>query len=199
MTVTEKSIQAQTISISELLPGYLLFNNGKSFLAKRIKDVQAWKYGKKGFYFLTHVGFLDQYIDLRWFVYEQDSPGRFQSSPFDEEYLKDKEDVYIGIPKVDLSEGLAGLRKDAENLAGEDVLLNYSYKSFAGFIVNSLWYKLFKKEIWVTGIPKGTTCSQIIARMFQKWFRMFMRKKFWMWFPCELAEDEQVEIRKLIY
>lgn len=199
MTITEKSLKAQTITIAELQPGYLLFLNGKSFLAKKIKWFQKLKYGSKGFYFLNHVGFLDQYIDGRWMVYEQDQPGRFQSSPFDLEYLKKKEDVYIGIPKQDLTKGLAGLRTDAENLAGEDVLLNYSYKSFISFMADAFCKKIFNKDIWLTGKPKGSTCSQIVAKLYQTHFRMFYGKSWWKFFPVELAESDEIDVRKLVY
>ncbi len=187
------------IRISEIQPGYLLFLNGQKFLAKRIKEVQAWKFGKKGLYFLNHVGFFDKDIEQTLIVYEQDSPGRFGLNRFNEEYLLDKQDVYVGIPKIDLSKGIHFLRKDAELLTGEDCLLNYSYKSFIGFITNALWYKLFKKEIWITGQPKGTTCSQITAQMYQRHFRMFMWKDWYKWYPAELAMSDEIQIMKLIY
>ena len=188
----------EPIKLSKIQPGYLLFLNGKSFLAKRIKWFQKLKYGKDSYYFLNHVGFFDNYIDGCLLVYEQDQPGRFQPSPFDEEYLANKEDVYIGIPKCDLK-NFANLREDAEVLAGADVLLNYSYKSFLSFMADAISFKLFKKDCWLTGEPTGSTCSQITAKLYQKYFSLFLQKKWYKWFPCEIAQSNEIEIRKLIY
>ena len=190
----------ETITISEILPGYILFLNGKKKLAKNIKFFQRLKYGKNGYWFLNHVGFFVKNMLGDWLVYEQDAPGRFGCNRFDTEYLKDKEDVYIGIPKITLTdEGMHGLIQDAEMLAGQDCLLNYSYKSFIGFIFNSIYYKLFNREFWITGKPKGSTCSQVTAFLYQNNFDMFLQKDWWTYFPNEIADSEELIIKKLIY
>lgn len=203
--------EAATITVDELQPGYLLFNHGTKTVAKGIQLFQKFKfpnkyvlYLAKKFYLwlLNHVGIIDKDFIGDIIVREQDNPGKFHSNRLNEEYLQTKSDVWIGIPKISveaLQQGMRTLRIEAENLEGQDVFLNYSFKSFIGFIGNAVWYKLFKKEVWITGIPKGTTCSQITAKLYQKHFGFFTSDDWWTWFPAEIAMDENIELRKLIY
>lgn len=193
------SEEIKTITIMELQPGYLIFLNGTKFIAKRIKWFQKLIYGAKSLYFLNHVGIYDKDIDGNGLVYEQDYPGRFQTNRFNEEYITTKDDLYIGIPKTDLSLSIKELRKECEILASNDSLVNYSYGSFISFMLNSVTKKLFNKDVWVNKTPNVGTCSQVTARLFQKHFRMFLSKVWYQYYPCELAMSEEVELRKLIY
>lgn len=200
-----------TITIPELQPGMILFFHGIKFLAKRIHWFQKLKYPKfyinyngKAFYYylLNHIGHLDKDIDNSWLVYQQDNPGRYSVDRLDYEYLRERGDVWIGVPKISaekLKEGMRGLRQEAEILAGEDCLLNYSYKSFIGFMADAICYKLFKKDCWITGEPSGTTCSQIVAKLYQIHFKMFMWKKWYQFYPVEIAMSPEIELKKLIY
>ena len=204
-------LNATSITVAELQPGYLLFNHGTKTVAKGIQFFQKMKFGNKYimyllikffYWLLNHVGIIDKDFIGDIIVREQDNPGKFHSNRLTEEYLATKSDVWIGIPKISneaLEQGMRGLRVDAEILEGEDKLLNYSFKSFFGFMGNAVWYRLFKKELWISGKPKGTTCSQITAKLYQKHFGFFMSDSWWTWFPCELALDENIELRKLIY
>lgn len=199
------------ITLSELKPGMILFFHGIKFLAKRIHFFQWLKYPEKYiifngqkfyFYLLNHVGILDKNIDNDFLIYQQDNPGRFQIDRLDEEFLKEKGDIWIGISKITdeaLLEGMRGLRKEAELLAGEDCILNYSYKSFIGFMFDSVYFKLFNREFWITGQPKGTTCSQITAFLCQKHFGMFDSKEWFKFYPAELAMSPEIDLKKLIY
>ena len=204
--------EAKTITVAELQPGYLLFNHGTKFVARQIQWFQKLKFPKQYILFnqifkmyywlLNHVGIIDKDFIGDIIAREQDNPGKFHPNRLTEEYLKEKADVWIGIPKISneaLEQGMRGLRVDAEILEGEDKLLNYSYKSFFGFMGNAVWYRLFERELWISGKPKGTTCSQITAKLYQKHFGFFMTDSWWTWFPAEIAMDENIELRKLIY
>lgn len=186
------------INISDIKPGYIGFLNGTSFLANKIKWFQKLKYGKKSLYFLNHVFFFDKDIDGRLICYEQDQPGRFQMQPFDNEYMQNKSDIYIGIPVNNLK-NFSNLRYDAEILTGQDCLLNYSYKSFISFMADAISTKIFKKDCWLTGEPKGSTCSQITAKLYQKHETIFLEKEWFKFFPIEIAQSEDIIIYKLKY
>lgn len=188
-----------TISIIELHPGYLIYLNGTKFVAKRIKWFQKLIYGIKSLFFLNHVGIYDQDIDGNGLVHEQDYPGRFQTNRFNEEYIITHDDLYIGIPECDLSLRIKELRKDCEILASNDSVLNYSYGSFISFMLNSFTKKFFNKESWVTKEPNVGTCSQVTAMLYQKHFGLFLSKIWYKWYPCELAQSDEIEIRRLIY
>jgi hypothetical protein len=201
-------MEVKTITLDELQPGYVYFIRGFKSMAKKIQFFQKLKYPKQFimylgqmfyYYLLNHTGHLDKDIEGNLISYEQDNPGKYHTNLFNLEYVQQHADVWIGVPKCDISTGIHQLRYAAEVLAGEDTLLNYSYKSIIGFAINAVWYRLFKKDIWVTGIPKGTTCSQIVAKLFQKAFGMFMQKAFHLWMPCELAMSEEITLYKLVY
>jgi hypothetical protein len=200
-----------TITVEELKPGYLLFNHGTKTVAKGIQYFQKLKFPfqfviylavKFFLYLLNHVGIIDKDYNGDIIVREQDNPGKFHSNRLIEEYLNSKSDVWIGIPKITdgaLERGMRTLRVEAEILEGEDVFINYSFKSFFGFMGNAIGYKLTGKESWVSGKPKGTTCSQITAKLYQRHFGLFLTDSWWTWFPCEIAMDENIELRKLTY
>lgn len=191
------------LPLDKIEDGDLLFLSGKKFLAKRIQWFQKVRFGKNSLYKINHVESCIWDKDKNLLTFGQDNPGRFQCSLFSEEYLNEvangDEDVYIGKPKNKLGENaLSKLRYDMANLAGSDCVLNYSYKSFLGFMSAAISYKLFKKEIWITGQPeKGSTCSQIMAKFYQHNFFMFSTKAWWHWFPSEMAEDDYIMLYKL--
>lgn len=197
------------ISLCELEPGMILLYHGTKFLAKKIQWFQKQKYPhdyvllpdttKMFFYNFNHVGSIDLDVDRNAIVYQQDNPGRFMPDRLDHEYLKERGDVWIGVPKCDYKTNMSKMREEEEILSGADVLLNYSYKSFFSFMADALWYKITGKDCWITGVPKGSTCSQIVAKLYNKYFGMFSAKIWYKWFPCEIAMSEEIELRKLIY
>lgn len=198
----------KTITLSEIKDGDLLFLHGTKFLAKRIQFFQWLRFGKiepyksEKLYNLNHDGFFYRTKENEILVYEQDSPGRFQASPFDLEYLKEKSDIFVGVPKIPLDrEKINYMLKEAERLAGKDCLLNYSYKSFLSFMADAFYFKIFKKDCWITGIPRedAGTCSQVTAKFYQVFHKLFLQKKWYTYFPCELSASQEIELRKLIY
>ena len=196
----------EEITLAELQPGMILLLSGTKFLAKKIQWFQKLKYGKTlkdgtdSYWYLNHAGHIDKDIDGDAMVYEENVPGKYMEVRLDEDYLKEKSNVYIGVPVVNLSpSGLHILRERAEVLAGSTKILDYSYKSFFSFMADAVWYKLFKKNIWVTGEPKGATCSQIVAKLFQEIFGMFMEYIWYSYFPCMIAQSKEITVKKLIY
>ncbi len=183
---------------SEIEDFDLLFLKGTTFLAKGIKFFQKMRFPENQYTFLNHVGFFYRTKDGQLLVYEQDNPGRFQASVFDLEYIKNKRDVYVGRPLKKLpKEKKKDFMNYARSLAGGDYLLNYSYKSYFGFMSAAITQKLFKKPLWITGTPKkGSTCSQIIALLYQKYFHMFTCKKWWKHYPCDIAASDNIKIYK---
>jgi len=196
-------MSAKTIKISELEDGYLLFKVGKTTLAKGIRWFQRLKYPDAPKYITdqNHTGNFDD-IEGQMIVFEQDNPGKFQGSDFLTEYADKKEEVWVGVPKDTLHpHGLKEMLRHERRYAGEDVWSNYSYRSYFGFMVNAVVYRLSKGkwDIWVTGKPKGTTCSQIMAFMYNKYFSWYYKKPYFMYFPCEIAMSDKIELRKLVY
>lgn len=196
------------ITISEIKDGDILFLHGTKFLAKRIQWFQKLRFGNiepfksQRLFNLNHVGFFYKTKEGNVQVYEQDTPGRFQASPFDLEYLKDKCDVYVGVPVMPLDKEKVGyMIKEAERIAGKDCFVNYSYKSFISFMADSFWHKLTGKDCWITKPPKGDagTCSQVTAKFYQVYFKMFTQKEWWKFFPCELSASPEIELKKLVY
>jgi len=201
--------EAKTITLGEIQPGHQLFYSGVKAMAKDIQFFQKIKYPKAHFYYedkpyyyykLNHVGHFDKDFVGDLMVYEQDMPGRYQANRFNDEYLKEKGEVWVGIPRItpeSLKLCMQRMRIDAEKLASQNCFVNYSYKSILGFADNAVEYRLHHKEVWRTGIPKGSTCSQAEAKLYQDNFGFFIHKFWYMWMPCELAMSANIELRKL--
>jgi hypothetical protein len=193
------------MKISEIKDGDLLFLNGKSRLAKGIQFFQKLIYGKNSahhdtYYYLNHVGCCIRDKDNNIVIYEEDAWGKFQASLLNEEYLKEKAKVYIGVPRIEFAEkDLIKLRYEMTELAGDDKFIDYSFKSFFSFMANALTIKFFNKECWLTGEPKGATCSQRIAKLYQQCFNLFTSKKYYKWYPSELAMDNFFILKPLEY
>lgn len=188
-----------TIKLDEIKPGDILGLDGTSSFAKAIKVFQKLKFGADAPYFINHNGFYERDVDGNLLVYEENDPGRFDCVPFDIDYQNSHADVYVGIPNKDISKGLSQLRQIAETMAGTTKLLDYSYKSIIGFAVNAVWYKVFKKNIWITGQPNGCTCSQAVIKLYQQCFGLFMSKAWWLWYPADTFMSEEITVYKIVY
>ena len=200
--------EAKTITPEEIQPGHLLFYSGVKAMAKDIQFFEKIKYPKAHFYYedkpyyyykLNHVGHFDKDFVGDLMVFEQDMPGRYQDNRFNDEYLKEKGEIWVGIPLMseeEIKQRMRGLRIDAEKLASQNCFVNYSYKSILGFACNTAIYRVTGKETWWAGVPKGSTCSQAEAKLYQDNFGFFIHKFWWLWMPCELAMAN-IELRKL--
>ena len=190
----------QTITIPEIKPGMIFLLDGTATLSKGIQFFAKLKYGKNSPYFISHSGHFDEDIDSNLIVYEENYPGKYMPVRADIDYFNAKADVYVGSFITPYTpEQLVELRKQSEILSGSTKLLDYSYSSYPDFIVDSIWYKLFKKDIWITGEPNGRTCSQAEAWLAQIVANKLMKKEWYKYMPCDIAMSDEVTVRKLIY
>ena len=140
-------------------------------------------------------------VDGYIFVYEQDYPGRLQASSFNLEYVLVKEDVYIGRLNSPINkQAYFNILNELRDMAGEDKLFNYSFKSYLGFVWEAVKFKITGKEPkrFLTGEPKrGTVCSQIIAKLFQRELNVFKEDDWWEFYPVDIAMSNDIEIYKL--
>jgi hypothetical protein len=188
----------ETIKLNEIKPGYCLFLEGTSKLAKGIQWFQKLKYGKNSFYYMNHVGIFDKFVDGKLLVYEEAMPGKFRSDSFYFEYEEHNSIVYVGIPKFEMS-NFSNCREEMQKTASTEKLFDYSFKSYISFIANAVGYKLIKKDLWITGVPNGATCSQRTALLYQKFFGVLTEKEYYKYFPCEIAQSGYFDLKKLEY
>src|SRR6056297_1792062 len=78
----------KTMKTDDIQDFDILFLDGRTFLARGIKFFQRMRFGKNDYTDLNHVGFFYRTKDGQLLIYEQDNPGRFQASVFNEEYIK---------------------------------------------------------------------------------------------------------------
>lgn len=190
----------EQITQDQIKPGDILLMDGVGLLPDGIQFFQEMRFQDFEYNYLTHVGIFDRnrYGDLM--VFEQDHPGRFQRSDFTEEYVKEKKSVYVLVPKIPFSEkGTRNMLRTADIMAGKDVILNYSYRSYFGFMGNAAIHRTTGKDVWPVRPPKKkTTCSQIVAKLMQDHLGQFTYKPFYMYFPCEFAMNEHFTLKKLV-
>jgi hypothetical protein len=189
-----------TIRISELESGDLLLLDGEKFMAREIAKAQRRKFKGSGFSELNHVGIIMIDQDENIIIYEQDGAGKFGTSFLLDEYINVGSVVYIGRfnqkPSV---RQIVDIRLAVKKYASDDSVLNYSYKWIINFWINSKFNKWFNKDFWLfKKKPKGTTCSQITAKIFQENTQFFAYPEWQFWYPCMFAMDENITVKKLI-
>jgi hypothetical protein len=186
----------KTLIPSQIKDADLLLADSSGFLANSIKKFQKIKFGEHSPYYINHVGIFVRDKDNALVVYEQDSPGKFQVSDFNDEYKAIKTNIYIARLKQNYDPvRFLQLRYDCRILAGADRLTNYNYKGLFGFALAAFTgYKIKEPS------KDRTVCSQVTAKLMNRHFQVFKFKRWWEIYPCEFAMNiEDFEIYKLLY
>lgn len=190
------------IKVSDILPGMILGVSGQSTLSAGIKLFDRIKYGKNAATAkISHNAFCDKDASGNLVIWEEAMPGKFRMSLASDDYFnnQDTDEIYVGVPIKDITYNLPLLRQKAEQLGESTSLLDYSYSSYLSFMADAITYRLFGKDTWITGEPNGSTCSQIVIKLYQECFGMFMQKEWWKWFPCETFLSPEIKVFKVVY
>ncbi|MDD3988463.1 MAG: hypothetical protein PHC93_05935 [Candidatus Omnitrophica bacterium] len=191
----------KTIKVEDIRTGDVLFNCGKTWLAKQIQTSQK----EKGniLWYLNHAGVFI-YQGLILCVGEEDYPGRFDMSVFKKQYIDTNSNVYLGrIVNRDLSPSQQlKLQEELLEEASKNKLTNYGYLDILSFKINSLCFKWFHKEVWIGRKENKRdryTCSQRTAKYIQDYYNLLTEKNYLEFTPADIADESCIEVYKIIY